>query len=84
MERLKEEGRKYDTTVLCYDHLPATSRKEYLWESAAPLISPGGMLVIIGKSSDMHPLSKGAEPFILQFSHKHRGNRILVFEYKGN
>jgi hypothetical protein len=54
-------------------------REQYLWDFALHTLPPGGRLVIIGKSSDLHPFSRGYRGFSLSYSQKHRGNRLLAF-----
>ena len=76
---LSESGEIYDTCVICYDHSPTVKREQSLWNFAEQALLPGGRLIIIGKSSDLHPFSKGREGFTHSYSQKHRGNRLLAF-----
>ncbi len=78
-----ENGKSHDTCVICYDHSPLVEREQYLWNFAARALHSEGRLVIIGKSSDLHPFSKGREGFSLSYSQKHRGNRLLAFHKEG-
>ncbi len=74
-----EEDNSYDTIVLNFEHLPGKIREQEVWNTLERLSTPKGELVIIGKSSDLHPFSRGSRLFKLRYSQKHRGTRLLGF-----
>jgi SAM-dependent methyltransferase len=73
----------YDTLVLNLEHLPGKIREQAVWDSLERLSAANGELVIIGKSSDLFPFSKGNRLFKLRYSQKHRGTRLLGFSRSG-
>ncbi|MFO7850543.1 MAG: methyltransferase [Spirochaetia bacterium] len=81
-EAIESERReRYDRIIISLEHIPSVVREEFIWSSAAGLLSSRGEMIMIGKSSDLHPYSKGEKNFTLGLSRKHKGNRILVFRY---
>lgn len=83
-EAARAHGReRYSRIIICLEHIPSVTREASIWEAAANMLSDRGELLIIGKSSDLHPFSKGEKSFTLNLSRKHKGNRLLLFRYSG-
>ncbi|MFP4266390.1 MAG: class I SAM-dependent methyltransferase [Spirochaetaceae bacterium] len=74
---------KYERIIIPLEHIPSVTREAAIWEAAVSLLAQRGELLIIGKSSDLHPFSKGEKNFTLKFSKKHKGNRIMLFRCGG-
>lgn len=86
LEPGEEPDKGYDTFIFGAEHIPSSrgsSSTGEIWESTSKFLAAGGDFIIIGKSSDLYPFSKGYKHFTLEFTRKQKGYRILVFRYHG-